>query len=410
METVAQGWIVSTQTRSPLYVELLSFVHFLPIIFFVIPGGSIADRVDRRKVIVTTQTLMCVLATTIAVLSYLGWLTPWIILIIGFLHGVLWAFNGPAWQALLISLVPKADLESAIALNSLQYNLARLTGPILAGLLIAAWGNTVAFTLNAFSFLGVIWAVRQAQTFDAVLKPRIEKQTFSSVWRWVWHHKGAKQIIIAMAFFATLSAPLQGLMPFFASDVLHIGPEGLGLLLGCLGGGAVMGAFLLGQLPSHYPRHHLIPIAICCFATFMIFYSQSSSPILSYALLFMAGIFFLLTMTSGTTAMHILVPENIRGRAMSILILANLGMLPIGHIAAGFLASLVGPRAATLVFSSILLVSGIILLLKRKSEIDGVEFKRPRFRARKVFSEIILARSYRAQARKTEDGNQDLNI
>ena len=400
MENVGAGWVVANLTHDPFKVELLSFAQFLPVLFLALPGGVLADKYNRKKVLLYAQISLCVVAAMLTILAFQGLASPNVVIIFAFLSGCAWSINAPAWQSVVPHLIPRRDLESAIALNSVQYNLARLLGPAIAGWVVFHWGVPFAFVFNTLSFLAVIFALAMVK-FELHRAPPAERQNASDVriaFKWVWEHRGARRIILSISAFAILSAPLQGLMPFFASDLLHIGPKGLGNLLACLGAGAVTGAYLLGHLPAYYPRHHLIPLSISTLGIFGIFYSQSQLVGISYVTLFIAGIFWLWTMVSCNTAMQLLVPDHIRGRAMSILLIANIGMLPLGHILGGILANMIGPRQ-TLLWTSICLITvGILTIWRRVPEIDGFVTKQKKIRINNFVSEVIFATSHRAEA------------
>jgi MFS family permease len=402
MENVGQGWVVASQTHSAFLVELLSFAQFLPVIFLAMPAGILADRYDRRKILIIAQVFMCIFATALAVLAHFGKATPTVVILITFLEGAAWALNGPAWQSILPHLVPRKDLESAIALNSIQYNLARLIGPAIAGLVVAHFGFAYAFDINALSFIGVIFVIAIVKFDPALTLPASvgekERKTFSEAFHWVWQSRGAKRIIISIGTFAILAAPIQGLMPFIASDVLKVGPRALGILLACLGSGAVTGAVLLGKLPSYYPRHHLIPLSIFALGILEFIYSQAPTALLSGITLFVLGIFFLSVMVSCNTAMQLLVPDKLRGRVMSILLVAHVGMLPVGHIIGGTLASVFGPQRTLVILSIVMIFFGFATLLRRVPEIDGLPNHKRRTHFKNFFSEVILASSHRADA------------
>jgi MFS family permease len=399
MENVGQGWVIASQTHSPFYVELLSFAEFIPVIFLAFPAGIIADKYNRKKVLILAQLAMCFFATILAILAHFGMATPERIILITFFEGAAWALNAPAWQSIVPHLVPRADLESAIALNSIQYNLARLIGPAIAGFVVYHWGVASAFDINSISFIAVIVALCFAK-FEGKPPERPPRNSaeYLNGGKWVWRHRGARRIVISLAIFAFLSAPLTGLMPFVASDVIHVGAKGLGVLLACLGAGAVTGAFLLGQLPERYPRHHLIPISLTVLGFIIILYSLSTQPLFSYGILFVAGIFWLWTLVSCNTAMQLLVPDQIRGRAMSILLVANVGILPLGHLVGGIMAKYIGTRATLSIAAALLMVTGIYSLWKRVPEIDGLVIKRTPVDFRNFFSEVVLANSHRAEA------------
>ncbi|MDZ4677389.1 MAG: MFS transporter [Oligoflexia bacterium] len=410
MENVGQGWVVATETHSAFRVGLLSFSQFAAVTMLAIPAGIFADIFDRKKIIISAQIAMCLLATLLAVLAHMGLATANVITTIAFFQGAAWVFNGPAWQAVIPHLVPRKDLESAINLNSIQYNIARLIGPAVAGFVVAHWGFQYAFDLNAISFFAVFAAILFID-FDPKLIRQNQKWTkgaFTQAGKWVWNHSGAKRIVISISLFAILSAPIQGLMPYLASDVLMVGPKGLGTMLACLGAGAVFGAFVLGQLPSYYPRHHLIPLSLTFLGIMMAIYSKASVQII-YPVIFIMGIFWLWTMISCNTAMQLLVPDNIRGRVMSILILAHVGMLPIGNLLGGIVAHSIGPRTTLFISSILLIFVGLYTLWQRVPMIDGYEAKGHPIHFKNFLSEVILASSHRAEALSLDRTTENLN-
>lgn len=371
MQNVAEGWIVSNQTHSAFLVEMISFAQFIPVIFLVIPAGVIADRYNRKAVLIIAQTVMCMVAVTLAIAAHNHFLTPYFLIAMVFIEGSAWALGGPAWHTVIPNLVPRKDLESAISLNSIQFNLARLIGPALAGVFISRYGNAVAFDANAVSFLAVMAAIVFVKIKETHLKTnKNEAMNFSQGWNWVKTHRGANRILWSMVWFAILSAPIQGLMPFFATDVFHVNPKGLGTLLSCLGGGAVVGAYLLGVLPANLPRHKLIPASLIILGLLQMIYSQNPVFEIACPLIFMSGIFWLWTMVSCNTAMQLLVPDRIRGRVMSVLLMGHVGMLPFGHILGGVVAQKLGPSLTMLIFATGLLVVGLFTLWRKVPEID----------------------------------------
>ncbi|MCC6277151.1 MAG: MFS transporter [Oligoflexia bacterium] len=401
MENVGQGWVVASQTHSAFRTELLSFAQFAAVAVLAVPSGILADRISRRKLILFAQVAMCLLAFLLAALSQHGLASANVITAITFFQGAAWVFNGPAWHSVVPHLVPRKDLESAIALNSMQFNLARLLGPALAGFIVAQWGVTHAFYLNAFSFLAVLWAVTKIQIPENRSVPSGHAAPFREGVQWVFSHKGARRVVLSITCFAILGAPVQGLMPFLASDVFQIGPEGLGGLLASLGAGAVVGAYLFGLLPSYYPKHHLIPLSMTSLGALMLVYSQCPAPLV-YPVLFILGIFWLWSMIASNTAMQLLAPEEKRGRVMSILIMANVGMLPVGHLIGGFLAHHFGPQKTLLLCAFGMFAVGLITLIDRVPEIDGRSTKARPKNVKAFFNEIILASTYREQSMALE--------
>jgi MFS family permease len=405
VQNVAESWVVAHQTHSPFLVELISFAQFIPVIFLVIPAGVLADRFNKKTVLLCAQTAMCLVAITLSYFAHHQLITPTFLIIMTFIEGASWSLGGPAWHTVIPQLVPRKDLESAISLNSIQYNLARLIGPAIAGIVIAKWGIPWAFDINIISFLAVLLAIifvpipkTQKSSPDEILT----KPKFSEGWMWIKKHRGAKRIIVSISLFAIFSAPIQGLLPLFATDIFHVDAKGLGTLLSCLGAGAVTGAYLLGLLPTNYPRHHLIPLSMTSLGLLVLIYSEMKSFKVACAVMFITGIFWLWSMVSCNTAMQLLVPDRLRGRVMSVLLTAHVGMLPIGHIIAGALAEKIGATTTMMVCAFSLLTVGIVTLFRRVPEIDGVSYKPQKINFSNFISDAILATPYRT-AQKNND-------
>ncbi|MBK9293588.1 MAG: MFS transporter [Oligoflexia bacterium] len=397
VQNVAEGWVVADQTRSAFLVEMISFSQFLPVIFLVIPAGIIADKYNRKKVLFGAQLAMCLIAIILAITSHLNLLTPYFLISMAFFEGAAWAVGGPTWHTVIPNLVPRKDLESAISLNSIQYNIARLIGPAIAGVVIAKYGVAWAFDINAISFIAVILAILMVQ-----LKPRNEMPTqtddvvnFSQAWGWIDTHKGAKRILITITLFAVFSAPIQGLMPIFATNVFLVPPQGLGALFACLGAGAVIGAFLLGTLPLNYPRHHLIPLTMLMLGITVAIYSSVNNFYVACTLMVFIGIFWLATMVACNTAMQLLVPDKMRGRVMSVLLMGHVGMLPIGHLSAGLLAEYLNPQITLGLASVGLIIYALFTLWHREPGIDGITYTPHKIRLKNFFSDVVLATPYR---------------
>jgi MFS family permease len=406
METVAQAWLVQRQTQSPFLVELLSAAEFIPVALLALPAGALADRHDRRKLLLIGQTAMMLMAAVLAVLTHLGYATPAVIITLAFLEGASWASVMPAWQALVPALVPREELPSAIALNSAQFNAARLLGPMLAGALLTAAGAAAVFDVNVLSFLGIVVVLalvrvpaqplREAPTRTGVLQKQGGVREALS---WTLRQAGPRRILLGLFMFALLAAPVQGLLPVYADEILHVGAHGYGALLSCLGAGAIVGALTLARLPRAYPRHHLIPLSMLGFALCATLYASSNRVVFSGLALTIGGVFWVWSLASSNTAMQLLVPDELRGRGMSVLALANTGALPLGHLLGGTLAHWYGARAATVLTSAGLACFALWSAWAREPAIDAMEGpfppRPPGLRA--ALWEAFTAASHRAQ-------------
>jgi MFS family permease len=252
------------------------------VLLLALLAGVISDRVNRKIWLITLQSLACALGAGLAVAAFLGRATPWVVITFTFLEGVIWALNGPVFLAVVPSLVPRAELDRALALNSVQFNMARLCGPMLAAALIGAIGIAGAFTFNACTFLPLLIALLVAiPSTPAPARPKTASiyEDLREGLKFVWTSPGTRRLTIMGVIFMFLAAPLQGLLPVFAQSVLKGGPTLFGLMLSAIGLGSILGAFLLSCIPSYYPRHHLIPLAMCAFAAIGLLFSFSRTPV-----------------------------------------------------------------------------------------------------------------------------------
>jgi MFS family permease len=376
-ENAAQSWAVTSQTignhHQGLLVEILQFADFCPVLLLALIAGVISDRVNRKVWLIILQGLACVLGAGLAVAAFLGRATPWVVIAFTFLEGIVWALNGPVFLSVVPSLVPRTELDRALALNSVQFNMARLCGPMLAAALIGAIGVAGAFSFNACTFLPLLIALLLAIP-NAPAPPRAKKVSLYDDIReglkFVWTSPGTRRLTIMGMIFMFLAAPLQGLLPVFAQSVLKGGPGLFGLMLSAIGAGSILGAFLLSCIPSYYPRHHLIPLAMCVFAAIGLLFSLSTTPALSLIILVASGCFWLLSLNPSNTANQLLATDANRGRVLSVMLLAQQGGMPLGHLFAGLLTHFMSPPWVLRLMLGTLLVVTVAFLFRREPAID----------------------------------------
>jgi len=380
MEGVAQGWAVVQQTqddphRSALFTELLSVADFAPVLFLALIAGVIADRVNRKIWLFILQATACLLGAGLALIGYYGLLTPERVIALTFAEGIVWALNGPVWMAVVPHLVPREELEFATAANSLQFNLARLVGPVLAGVIIGFSGVTLAFFINALTFVPVLIALfwlPNKGTPKSEKSDSISNDLFSGV-RYTWNHRGLRRLALMSMMFTFLSAPVQGLLAIFARQVLGGTSTLYGVMLGAIGLGSITGALSLGRIPAYYPRHHLIPLAMSCFCVFGIAYSFSHILWLSVLLLFCCGFCWLMTLNPLSTATQLLATDENRGRVLSVMLLCTQGAMPLGHLFAGALSYYLSPENVLHCMLGLMLVLSIYFLFHREPQIDQMD-------------------------------------
>jgi len=402
-ENAAQSWAVTSQTignpHQGLLVEILQFADFCPVLLLALLAGVIADRVNRKVWLITLQALAWALGAGLAVAAFLGRATPLVVIVFTFLEGIIWALNGPVFLSVLPSLVPRAELDRAIALNSVQFNMARLCGPMLAAAIIGAIGVTGAFTFNACTFLPLLIALLLAIPGT----PALPRPKTASIYddireglRFVWMSPGTRRLTIMGVIFMFLAAPLQGLLPVFAQSVLKGGPTLFGLMLSAIGLGSILGAFLLSCIPSYYPRHHMIPLAMCVFAAIGLLFSLSTTPVLSLIILVASGTFWLLSLNPSSTANQLLATDANRGRVLSVMLLAQQGGMPLGHLFAGLLTHYLSPPWVLRLMLGTLLLVMVVFLFVREPAIDNMPHRNlGKLTLRGTIWEALTASSHR---------------
>jgi len=359
MQVVAQGWLVLRLSNSALVLGLVGFAGSIPTLLFAPLAGVAADRADRRKLLIATQSLQMLCAFTLA--AAVGWkfVTVPLVAAVAIVNGLANAFTMPSHQSLFLDLVGREDLMNAISLNSMQFNLSRVLGPMVAGFTIAAFGETGCFLLNAVSYLAVIAAL-------AVLPP-LRKRASRSHGAWIDMRIGLRfarrrplivpllAIAAALAIFGT---PAVTLAPLFARRLLHVGPPGLGGMLSAVGLGAAASALALARLGDFRMKGRAVMVAASGFALSLLGLGLSRSYPLSLAFLALLGA----SMSSSASIINTLLqtssPDRLRGRVISLYALAWLGLVPLGNLQAGAVAERFGAAAALFVGAA-----GIVLTL-----------------------------------------------
>lgn len=383
MEGLGVQWLMAEQTRSTVMLGVLAAAQLGPMLVLGMLGGLATDRLDRRKLLLATQTVMMVIALGLAAASAADVATPPVLLGLGLLNGIAMAFNTPAWQVLTPRLVPRDELHRAIALQGMQFNLARVVGPALAGLLLAQTSATVLFGLNALSFIAVLAAIASTPPAPAPPgpPPAMRAQVVEAM-RFVFGGKGPRALFAMLVLLSALAAPLQRMLPLFVSDVFHGSEADYGLLLGLFGAGAVIGGLTLGRWPSWYPRHHLVPLALTLTGATMTLFCSTSDLGFAGLWIFLAGLVWIWAFSSMMTAVQLLVTDSMRGRVLSVTNMAMFGAMPVGSLLAAVLGEQLGERLAGPgtgvvavqlgVGSMALLLTliGVLLLVFRTPEID----------------------------------------
>ncbi len=347
MQNLALGWLILELTNSPFLLGLNGFLSQAPVLIFALPGGAIADRLDRRKLMISTQTAMMLLALVLAVLTSFRHIKVMEILLISFLTGVCSALNYPAYQALIPDLVARDSLLNAIALNSAQFNMSRAIGPTLAGLALGTLGAAACFYLNAVSFLALIIALLM------IAIPPLALTEGGRFWgamldafRYVNENRRLILLLTVPAFLSLLGLPFIVLMPVIARDVLKVGASGLGYLMAGAGLGAVMAALTLAARGTPERRGGYIFSSAAAFSLALILFSRAHTFWAAFIWLVVIGAMMVGTLTLTNTTLQMTTPPHLRGRIMSLYYIAMTGLLPLGSLQAGAVAEVLGTRFA----------------------------------------------------------------
>ncbi len=374
MHNVGAAWLMTSLDSSPLLVALVQTATSLPVFLFGIPAGAIADIFDRRRLLLVTQGWMLLAAAILGAITIFGVATPASLLVLTFMLGIGSAMNGPAWQATVPELVPREELAAAVALNSVQFNIARAIGPALGGLVIAVSNTGSVFLLNAVSFVGVMAVIYWWPGVKT--RESTEERVVSAMWaglRYVRYAPELHSVLIRCGVFVLCGSALWAMLPVVAKQELGSSATGYGVLLGCLGTGSVIGAFALGRLQASYDFDTMAIGGTVLFAaaTCALAFLQSFG-LLCIAMLF-GGFSWLLTMSCFNVASQTALPKWVRARALAIYILVFQGSLALGSWIWGDIASRRGLRVS-LVLSCLGLLLGAIATrrfrLSQAGEID----------------------------------------
>ncbi|MGH9703785.1 MAG: MFS transporter [Candidatus Acidiferrales bacterium] len=346
MDNIAEGWLVYRLTGSAVLLGTVSFAGQIPVFLLATLGGTMADRHNRRKIVIATQSTSMVLALTLAGLTLSGRIRVWEIVVLAALLGCVNAFDIPARQAFRVDMVGKEDLINAIALNSSMFNGARIIGPAIAGILVASIGEGWCFFANGISYIAVITGLLLMKLGPLAVASR-EASPFEHAaegFRFVRNTAPIRALLLLIALMSLVAMPYAVLMPIFAGDVYHRGARALGWLMGATGIGALLGALTLATRRGVHGLGRWVAFASAGFATCLILFASSQWFWLSLALLVPTGFCMMLQMSSCNTLIQSMVPDRLRGRVMAVYSMMFMGMAPIGALLAGILAHHIGAR------------------------------------------------------------------
>jgi predicted MFS family arabinose efflux permease len=338
MQNLAQAWIVLDISKSPFYLGLDAFLAGIPVFLFSIIGGVVADRVERRRVLLVSQYVQMASAFLLTLLIFFHVVRIWEILCLSFVCGTAQSFGGPAYSALIPTLVKKDDMPNAIALNSIQFNLARVLGPALGGVALDRLGAVWCFGLNGLSFLApvislTILTTRYLPQHNGESVVTSMKQGFRFI-----RHQGAMEALIFLAFAMTaLGFPMMTFLPWFAKTTFHGGPWTFTLFLCSSGVGAVIGALMVAWMGNVAHKGRIALVSLLWLGAGIALFSFSTNLILSCVVLFLTGIGLMTVFANVNSVVQLITPNEMRGRVMSVYNSAFRGGMPMGNLLTGWL-------------------------------------------------------------------------
>jgi MFS family permease len=351
MQNVAQGWLVLELTNSPFYVGLVSALGSLGVLLFTIYAGVVADRTNKHRLVIATQTLSMLPAFGLAALVWTHTVAVWHVATLAAFLGLVNAFDIPARQAFVVELVGKEDLLNAIALNSSAFNAARVLGPAVAGALIGAVGVGLCFFLNGVSYLAVIAGLLAMRLPPYVASPPTDsvRAHVREVVAFIAGDRRVFAVVVLMGLLSIFGFPYLVMMPVFARDVLHRGAAGYGVMMTAVGLGALTGALGVALLDRQIKKGPTLFAAGASFALLLAAFALSRSYVLSLALLALTGGTMIVNNALANATIQTIVPDRLRGRVMGFYAFVFVGLAPLGAFQVGTLAERIGtPDAVVL--------------------------------------------------------------
>jgi MFS family permease len=366
MQGIAESWLVYRLTGSAALLGVAGFASQIPVLFLATIGGSVADRYNRHRILVVTQTASMILPLTLAALVFTGHVRVWHVFALASCLGIVNAFDVPARQSFVVEMVGKEDLVNAIALNSSIVNAARAIGPAVAGVLVAAVGEGWCFLLNGISYIAVIVGL-----LKMTLPPRLETNRPHAAlshaahgFHYVRMTMPVRDLLLMVAVVSFAGMPYSTLMPIFAQEILHGGARGLGLLMASAGVGSLCGALALASRSTIRGLGRVVGASALTFGLALALFAMSRVYWLSAALLFVVGMSMITQAASTNTLIQSMVPDAVRGRVMAIYAMSFMGMSPIGALAGGWIAERIGAPRTVMIGGAVCMAGAVVFNIR----------------------------------------------
>jgi MFS family permease len=374
VQTVAQGWLVLQLTDSAFAVGLVTALGSLPILLFTLYGGVVADRVDKRRMVLLLQSLMLLEALTLAVLTDRGWITVHLVMALAAVYGLLSAFEVPTRQAMVSEIVGKADLMNAIALNSSAFNVARVIGPSIAGGMIATVGLAACFYLNAASYLAVILGLLLMRVRPQPVPPA--EPAFGALregFGYIFGNSWPRALVTIVAGFSIFGYSFLPMMPVFARDVLGLDADGYGAIVSAVGLGAAAGAIAMAVMGGRTRSGRLVLGTFALFGVLLAAAAHAPGFWPALVLFTAAGSLMAMNGILANTMLQLQAPDHLRGRVMGFYSFVVLGMAPLGAFQAGWVSEHYGARVSFAVGgAACVLMAGLVGYAVRRERARGL--------------------------------------
>jgi MFS family permease len=367
MQTVAQGWLMHRLTDSPAMLGLLGFAQFIPVTIFSLFAGVLADRMDKRKLIFITQSFAMLQAVAMALVVTLGVVQPWMILVLAFMLGTVNAFDLPGRQSYFIEMVGRDDLSNAIALNSAAFNIARVLGPAVAGILVGWVGEQACFWVNAASFVAVIASLMMIRTPSRPTVVGGLRETIDTLGegiRYALDVAPIRNLLLLLGFAAGFGFQYMVLLPVYAREVLHVGPREFGLMVSTFGLGSLLAAVAMTRRMDRWALRRSLLVGLLASGIGMAVFAWSRSLPLTLMMGLMAGYGLITYVATTNMLLQLTTEDRFRGRIMSLYTFMFIGTSPFGALLCGWIAQRWGaPPATTL--CALFLLSGALWMSYR---------------------------------------------
>ena len=374
MQQIAMSWLAYRLTGSSFILGLIAFCSLIPLLPFAPLGGLLADRYDKRRILLLTQSLCLLQVLVLTLLVYLGSIQPWHLVGMALLMGFISAVDIPTRQSFVVSLVDdRTDLPNAIALNSSSYNAARMVGPAIGGYVVSTWGEGICMMVNAASYFAVILSLLSIRTHHEERHHGAPLEALRQGIRYVRDHPRILELMFFIAAVSFFLMPYQVLIPYFAKQVYSGGAHTYGLLMGANGFGALGGALFLAGQKSLNGLGRRIGRATIAAGMMLIAFVLTSQFWLGMAYLMLLGFFIFFTLAACNTAVQSMVSDDMRGRVLSLYYVAMAGITPLGSLAGGWAAEHLGARTTLCGGAVVGMIAGTIYLRRANQRRDATK-------------------------------------